>query len=247
MHRDDVVGIDSLEGLDGLRDDLVGRGRQVEAAHDRVDLVDAACLLGLADGVDHAGVAARRDHHEPAVLDVIRGGVLALEGVRDELARLGLDLRDAEVRDRARGAHRPHLEARGCRRALEVREPRNLARRERVTGDDRRLLGQSHLEPSCFEARAIELTLVYSAGRGGGHPVAEGVLASRVKGEPGLGPSLYEPCVIRERAVVVGVAVTDDERIGARGVELQDLVVVEQISLGEAEVEENLPLLRAAD
>src|SRR2546422_8032128 len=70
-------------------------------------------LLSLADGVDHAGVTARCDDHEPAVSDVIGGGVLALEGVVDELARLGLDLRRTEVRDRARGAHRPRLEAGG--------------------------------------------------------------------------------------------------------------------------------------
>src|SRR5574341_59295 len=32
VHRDDVVGVDRLEGLDCLRDDVVRRRRQVEAA-----------------------------------------------------------------------------------------------------------------------------------------------------------------------------------------------------------------------
>lgn len=41
VHGDYVVGRDRLEGGDGLGDGLVGRGGEVEAADDGVDLVDA--------------------------------------------------------------------------------------------------------------------------------------------------------------------------------------------------------------
>src|SRR5438128_779501 len=77
VHRDDVVRIDRFEGGDGLGDDVVGGGSEVEAADDRMHLVDAARLLRLPHGVDHARVTARRDDDEPAVLHVVRGRVLA--------------------------------------------------------------------------------------------------------------------------------------------------------------------------
>jgi len=50
-------------------------------------------FLRVTDGVDHARVTARRDDDEAAVLHVIDGGMLALEGISDELARLRLDAR----------------------------------------------------------------------------------------------------------------------------------------------------------
>ena len=73
----------------------------MEAADDGMYLVDAGHFLRVTDGIDHAGVAAGRDHHEPPVFHVHDGGVLALKVVGDQLPGLGLDLDEPEVRRRA--------------------------------------------------------------------------------------------------------------------------------------------------
>ena len=52
---------------------VLGRGRQMEAADDRVNFLDPGHLLRLTDRVDPARVAARRDDDEATVLHVIDG------------------------------------------------------------------------------------------------------------------------------------------------------------------------------
>jgi hypothetical protein len=56
----------------------------VEAAEERVDLLDAADLLGVSQGVDDARMSARADHHQPAVTETEAGGMLVpmLVGLR---------------------------------------------------------------------------------------------------------------------------------------------------------------------
>ena len=79
-------------------------------------------------------------------------------------------------------SHRPGLEPRRGRRALEVGQPRNLARRERrgrpTTGGCWRA---RHLEPAALQRDAVELPLVDGGGRRDHHAVAERVLAARVE------------------------------------------------------------------
>src|SRR3989441_7773158 len=85
VRRDDVVGVDCLEGLHRFRHDLIGRWRQVEAADDRVHLLDPRHLLDLTHGIDDTGMAAGGNYHKPSVLHVVGRRVLALEGVSDQL------------------------------------------------------------------------------------------------------------------------------------------------------------------
>ena len=132
-------------------------------------------------------MTTRRDHHEAAVLDVVGGSVLALEVVRDEIARLRFHLRSAEVGRGARRAHGAGHQTRRRRRLLEVSDALDLTRREGMAHDHGGLLDERHVQAARFEARAIELAPVERAPVGGhDDPMAERVLATRIKGEAGL-------------------------------------------------------------
>src|SRR3989449_11165130 len=138
-------------------------------------------------------------------------------------------------RDRARGAHRPRLEAGGRWRPLEIGEPRDLARGQGVPGDDRRVLREDHPEPLRLQRSAVELAPVHRADRGDDDAMAEGVLAARMEREAGPELALREACEVGEGAVVIAVAVTQDQRVGPGRVHLEDRVVVEEVPLRETE------------
>src|SRR5438128_3358240 len=246
VHGDDVVGIDVLEDGHGLGHDVVGRGRQMEAADDRVNLLDSGHLLRVTDRVDHARVAARRDDDEAAVLHVIDGGMLALEGISDELARLRLDARRTEVARGACGIHWPGHEPRGGRRLLEIGDPSDLAGDEGVAGDRGRLLREHDLEAARLQGGTIERAVVYGSRRGDNDAMTEGVLAASIERDAGLELALRDAGEIGQRSVVIEVTVTYDESVGVRRIDLQETVVVEEGALGGREVQEDLAPLTAA-
>jgi hypothetical protein len=76
--------------------------------------------------------------------------------------------------------------------------------------------------------------------------MTEGVLAAGVNGESRLETALHRAHEVRQRAVVIHVAVTQDERVRTRGVDLEDRVVVAEVLVGEAEVEQDLASVAAA-
>jgi hypothetical protein len=76
--------------------------------------------------------------------------------------------------------------------------------------------------------------------------VAERVLAACVERDTGLQFALRHPGEIGQRAVVIEVTVTHDERVRARRIDLQEAVVVEQSPLGSGEVEQDFAPLTAA-
>src|SRR5258708_11068246 len=76
MHRNQDVRI-QLADLAYNLSEVIRRGRpEVEAAHDRVDLLDARYFHRLPDGIDDADVAARTDNDETLILQIEAGGVL---------------------------------------------------------------------------------------------------------------------------------------------------------------------------
>ena len=103
---------------------------------------------------------------------------------------------------------------------------------------------QGHLEAARVEADPVELPLVDGGGGRHDEAVAERVLASRIERHAGAEPALRRER--RERAVVIGVAVAQDQGVRPRGVDPERPVVVGEVELREAEVEEDLPALRAA-
>src|SRR5271167_598559 len=61
MHRHHVLQVELLQLRHDLAKIVVRRGRQVKATDERVDLFDAADLLGALQGVDDAGMPAGAD------------------------------------------------------------------------------------------------------------------------------------------------------------------------------------------
>src|SRR5947209_12578691 len=97
VHGKDVVGVEILQGRDGLGHYLIRGGGEMETADDRVNFLDAGSLLELTDRIDHASMAARRDDNEAAVLYVIASGVFALKGIGHQVARFHFDLRHTKM------------------------------------------------------------------------------------------------------------------------------------------------------
>src|SRR6266567_1213663 len=83
VHRDEVIGVDLLEGIHGLVHHIVGGGCEVPPAHHGVDFADTRDLLDLPNRVDDPSMAARGDDDQPAILHVIDCGNLALEYIAD--------------------------------------------------------------------------------------------------------------------------------------------------------------------
>ena len=243
--REDVVRIDGLEGGHRLGHHLLGGRRQVKAAHHRVDLLDARDLLHLPDGVDDPGMATGGDDDEPAVLHEEGGRVLTLEVVGHQVTGPGLHLHHAEVGRRARRVDIPRSQPGRRGGLLEVGQPRDLPRRERLPGDHRGLAGEVDLQALGLERRAVELALV--DGRGGRHDdaMAEGVLAARVDRHPRLPLALAGRGQRRQGTIVIHVPVAQHECVGRVGIDAERAVVVEQAPVGEAEVQQDLPALPA--
>ena len=76
--------------------------------------------------------------------------------------------------------------------------------------------------------------------------MTEGVFAASIERDAGLELALRDPGEIGQRPVVIEVTVTHDERVGARRIDLQETIVVEETALGGGEVEEDLAPLTAA-
>src|SRR5262245_30908441 len=86
MHRHDNVRVELLDLADYLLE-VVGRCRtKMEAADDRMHLLDAGHFLRLPRRVHDPDMAAGADNHQPAVLHVETGGVLVQMLVRHDLA-----------------------------------------------------------------------------------------------------------------------------------------------------------------
>src|SRR5207245_7029980 len=138
-------------------------------------------------------------------------------------------------------------EARRSRRPFEVRNTGDLPRRECVASDDGWLLGERDPETARLERTPVELAAVEGATRRHDlNAVAECVLAASVVRQVGLELALLGARQVRQRPVVVAMAVADDERVGVRGIHAEDAVVVEEVELGESEVEQDLAPLPAA-
>src|SRR5262249_58819439 len=76
MHRQHVRQVKLLQLRRDLSQIIVRRRRQVEAAKERVDLLDSADFLGVLKGVYDAGMSARANHHQPAIAEAEAGNVL---------------------------------------------------------------------------------------------------------------------------------------------------------------------------
>src|SRR5439155_1666114 len=70
VHRDHYVGVELLDLGDDLGEVILRRRPEMEAADDRVHLLDARDLLRLLDRIDDADMAAGRDHDEAEVAHV---------------------------------------------------------------------------------------------------------------------------------------------------------------------------------
>src|SRR5205814_2990588 len=93
---------------------------------------------------------------------------------------------------------------------------------------------------------AIERAVVDGACRSGDDAMTEGVLAARIERDTGLELALREAGQIGQRAVVIEVTVTHDERVGARRIDFQEAIVIEESPLSGGEVEKDLAPLTAA-
>ena len=62
------------------------RRTEMEAAEQGVQFVDAGDFLGLLYGIDHAAMAARRQHDKAPVLHVVDRDVLVVVLIRDGLS-----------------------------------------------------------------------------------------------------------------------------------------------------------------
>src|SRR5262249_3719064 len=123
----------------------------------------------------------------------------------------------------------------------------NLSRRECVPGDRRRLLREHDLKTASLERSLVEASVIERpARREREHPMAERVLTAGVERDAWLELSLVDARPVGQCTIVIGVPVADDERIGPGRIELQHRVVVEEVSLGEREVEQDLALLAPA-
>ena len=163
---------------------------------------------------------------------------------KTELARLGHHHGRPEVGGRAGRVRLPDQQAASRRRLLEVGDPLDLAGGHGVADHHRGLLGQHHLEPLGLQALAVELAHVERARRRGHETLAEGVLAARIQRERALDRALVDQR--RQRAVVVGVPVAEDQRVGPGRIDLEDCVIVREVQLGQREVEQDLAALRSA-
>lgn len=77
MQGYDIIGIEAGEILDRLADIILFMRRQMEAADDHVDLVDAGSRLRLFDDIDDAAMAAR-GQDDQAPLPTVRSGAVAI-------------------------------------------------------------------------------------------------------------------------------------------------------------------------
>ncbi|PYM68148.1 MAG: hypothetical protein DME11_01375, partial [Candidatus Rokuibacteriota bacterium] len=82
-----------------------------------------------------------------------------------------------------------------------------------MAGDDRRVLREDHPEPLRLQRSAVELAPVHGADRGDDDSMAEGVLAARMQGEAGPELAVREACEGGEGAIMIAVAVTQDQRV----------------------------------
>src|SRR5207247_290891 len=118
---------------------------------------------------------------------------------------------------------------------------------EAVPRDDGGLVGDDDAHVGAGEVAAIEdAKALRLASRGNDPPVAERVLSARVERQVGshLSPVPLEQW--NEASEVIEVAVTDDQGVDRRRVDLQEIQVVEQRRGREAEVQERLPRLAPA-
>src|SRR5208282_6536071 len=69
MHRQHMLEVERLELRHHPLEVIVRRRSEVEAANERVDLVNARDLPRAAQRVDDAGVTAGGDHHEPSIAE----------------------------------------------------------------------------------------------------------------------------------------------------------------------------------
>src|SRR6516164_285613 len=84
MHRQRVLEVKLLQLGHDLSQIVVRRRREVEAAQQRIDLLDSADLLGPPQRIDDAAMSARTNHHQPAVTEAEAGSMLVpmLVGLR---------------------------------------------------------------------------------------------------------------------------------------------------------------------
>jgi hypothetical protein len=116
-----------------------------------------------------------------------------------------------------------------------------------VAGHDGRLLGENDLEAPRFQAGAVQLPSVQQgSGWGRYDSMAECVLSTGVEGQAGFGLALDDTGDVRQRSVVVGMAMAEDQRVRCGRIHLEGLVVIEEVLLGQAEVEQDLSPLRTA-
>ena len=105
-----MLDIELLQLRHDLAQIVVGRRREVEAADERVDLVDAADRLGASERIYDTGMSAGTDHDEAAIAEPEACGVLVpmLVGLRltGQLLR-----REMVVRVGIRVAAEPVLDA----------------------------------------------------------------------------------------------------------------------------------------
>src|SRR5215510_1208972 len=138
----EVVNPEGPESVHHLRDALAGQPREMEAADDRVDLGHPGRLHGVAADAHDAAMRARGYDHQAAIPDVRDEGLLADEGILDDLA-VALDLEGRW--DDLEGLRLVHLST-----------------QEHALGQDGRLLHHAYVEIVALELVAIEAAHVHT-------------------------------------------------------------------------------------
>ncbi len=249
MHRHHVLGVELLQLGHDLAQIVVRRRRQVKAADQRVNLLDAADLLGALQGVDDAGMPARADHYEPAAAEPEAGRVLVPMLVRLRLAGqlvCGEVVVHVGMRVAAEPVLDPDLDPGVGQHMLDA-GARDRAGREGVALDDDRILGQHRLDVERLQLAAVERTEIGEAAVGlAQEAVAEIVLAAGIEAQilAHLRPPRFEKP--DQPAVMVEMPVAEDQRVHLGRVDFQQLEIVGVNIGGEAEIQQIPPLLAAS-
>ena len=240
MPRNQIIGIDLLEGGDHLPNVLVGQWRHdVEAANDRVHFLDAGSGLRLLDCVDHTAMTAGGQHDETFAFDDKVRSNLVLEIIGNEAA--GVLCRRNFVRETPEPVDDPDLLAAWPQRFFETALC-DLAGGEGMVGNDGRPFGHHEREVRVQDCLSVKRPILASSGLA--H--AKAILATDEEGQ-----ILFEPTLVRREeadqpAKMIVMAMAQHQCVEASGIDLEHGHVVEERLRLIAEVDQNVPHLVAA-